>query len=203
MGVIRFDGHEVVAVSEVDFAGDFLLAAHRVEAEGMAFKGEEIEKVGDGGDFVGFGVDFELGKAEALLGGVGAEEVALLSGAVEAVTHCFAVNGDELGGEFATQAFGEVDEAGIEGLGVDGAEHASESVVAGHSEGEFEEFLEPGLLGFGEARHVVKALALANDGGGGDEEDFAKVVPFVASGARVGQIAEGRNRIWESSGVAF
>ena len=145
MRMIPFYRHEVVASVEADLVGVFLLAAHGIKAEGVSLEGKKIEKFRHGGNLVGLGVDFELGQAESLLAGKGAEQmqVALFARAVKAVTKGFAVNGDQLGRKLAAEAFHKTDEAGVEGLWIDGAEDPPKGIVAGNSAGEFEEFFEP------------------------------------------------------------
>ena len=112
-------------------------------------------------------------------------EMAAFGSVVEAVSHRFAVDGDELVAEFAVDFLDESDEASVEFFGVNGRKNTSESVVARHPVREFEEFFKPRFFEFSEALHVVKALALANDGGQCDEEDFAKIMPLVSTCSRV------------------
>lgn len=76
----------------------------------------------------------------------GMMEVALFGLMIETVKECFAVNRDELRRKFATEVFRKGNEANIEGLGIDGTEDASESVIAGDAAGEIEEFSQPGFF---------------------------------------------------------
>ena len=80
-----------------------------------------------------------------MLTGKSAEEmkVALFAGTVKAMTYGFAIDGDQFGREFAAEAFHKADEAGVEGLGIDGAEDPPKGIVARNTAGELEEFFEP------------------------------------------------------------
>ena len=111
--------------------------------------------------------------------------MALLGRMIETVTDCFAVNCVELRRKFATEAFREGNEASVEGLGINGTEDSSESVIAGHAVGELEEFSQPGFLVFRESLHVFEALALADDGSQGDEQNLTKEVLLVSPGSCV------------------
>lgn len=94
---------------------------------------------------------------------------------IKTVAHGFAVDGDELRSELPMGGLDESHETAVEALGIYGREHSAERVIARRAVGEFKEFAQPLLLEFGEARHVIKAFALADDGGESHEDDLAEV----------------------------
>lgn len=81
------------------------------------------------------------------------------------MTHCFAIDRDQLRGEFTIETLHKGDEASIESLGINRTEDASEGVIARNTVRKFEESLEPRFFVLGETFHVVEALALADDRG--------------------------------------
>lgn len=119
---------------------------------------------------------------------------------IKAVAHGLAINGDELRGELPVRGLDKSHETAVEPFGIYGREHSAERVIARGAVGEFEEFAQPGLLEFGEARHIIEAFALADDGSESHEDDLAKVVSFVTAFARIRQLTKRLNAFGKPTG---
>lgn len=131
-GPVAFEGEEVITAAGHDRLGDGGLRAHGVDGDQRALEFEPFQETGDGGDLVALVVDRLLAEHEALAGGPGRDGVQggppLRPGV--AAPRGLAVDGDEIGLGLA-QALDPGGKAGLEEVGVEGADHVVEGVVDG------------------------------------------------------------------------
>lgn len=73
-------------------------------------------------------------------------------------------------------------------LWIQGGKHPVEGVMRGDAIAQGEKRLEPVLLGFAKAFHVVEAFSGAQQGANGDHEHVNQIVIFGAVDSRVSQI---------------
>ena len=62
--LIPFERDDVTGAALHDFADDLLLAARRVDRDDRAFEIQQLQQIGDRGDFIGFFIRLDLSDDE-------------------------------------------------------------------------------------------------------------------------------------------
>jgi len=102
----------------------------------------------------------------------------------------FAVEGNNFPGDALAQALRPAQEAVEKRAGFERGKEAVEGVMTGDAVAQREESFEPVVPGMAEVLHVVEALATAQQGAQGDDEDVGQIVIATGLDARIGQVFE-------------
>lgn len=185
VSLVAFEGEDVVRILFDDGLGDVGMSAHGIEGDDLPGQGENLDKMGDGGEFVAFIRYIFLSESESALRGPGAHDVAGFGIKAVAATQFLAVDGDDLALESGMECTDVFSQAAVEEIGLDDGEDVGESLGAGNSIGHFDPFAQPVALKVAEILNIGKAVHAAKHGADGHEEDFAEMMQLVAARARI------------------
>jgi len=98
MFLIFLDRQDVVAAALDDLLGNGFLTAHRIDRHQGAMQVQQLQQLGNSGDFIGLAVHRHLAESEVVLGGLGADQMqgAKSTRRGRRMTERLAVDGDVL-----------------------------------------------------------------------------------------------------------
>jgi len=132
--LVIFDSENAVTTPRHNFLDDVFLTAHRVDGDDGIGQVDLLEQLGNGCDFVGFGVGGDLSQRDALFAGPSTDDVEwpqILAGIVRAAAS-FAVDGHQaIGtGVVAHDGLGDpILEAALEGFRLEGDEEPADAIA--------------------------------------------------------------------------
>lgn len=184
--LVAFDGQQVVGFLLQDLRGDLALAAHRVDADQIAFDQQCVEQLGDGADLVALAIDLLLPQHEAGLRGKRAHQVDRPVLPVARPAHRLAIDRKRAAAHRRDDPAHPASERVFERARIEDAEHPVEGVVRRDAALELQKALEPGHLVLGPERHVFEAVHVAQHRTDGDRQDLPQVMATrIARSARV------------------
>lgn len=181
-GLIAFDHEQIVPAPVNNLGGDFLLAAHGVNADQETFEVEGLEQFGNGGDFITFVIDALLAESDPQLRGESAHHVGCPAIPIRRAAKGLTINGQLSrpcrGHDLAHPAA----EEGLELLGVQGPEEAVEGGRRRNPILQHQKALEPGGSGPGPQGKVLAGIHVAQAGADGDHQHLPEIVQGAVAG---------------------
>lgn len=126
-----------------NLSGDGTLGAHRVDGDHGTLEIEHFQELGDGGDFMGFLADEDLGEGDPRFTGPRADGVEMTAFSAAGSAEGFAVDGNLAAFHREAEALKMGGDAAGEGGGFEGLEDPRRGVGAGNAMGQFQPFSQP------------------------------------------------------------
>ena len=166
------------------------MAPHGIDGDGAALHIEQVQEMGNGGDFVGLAIDPSLAEQHLHVGRPGADHGERLARArCLGAAQRLAINGYHA--LHAPAGSAQPRKAGaLQGLGVQAPEHPRKGVVRGDARGQAQEARKPVAVGLAELGHLHPVVCAADGGAQGDGEQIDEVVSARALHAGVGDALE-------------
>lgn len=186
--LIAFQAQHVVAALANDLFGDFLLTTHGIDGDDGAGNIQALQELGNGGDFVGFVVDFHLPQHQAIVLGPRAHQVdgGFFRRMIHAAAQTLTVDGDDFAVTQCRQISHPAGKAFAELALIDGREHRAEGIMRGNSVGQIQLFAKP--IGFGPAIFfdLDPVVGTTNHPAQRDDENILEPMLFLAIDTRIG-----------------
>ena len=176
VSLVAFEGEDVVGFFLDDGLGDVGVGAHGIKGDDLSGQGEDLDEMGNGGDFVAFIRHIFLSQSESALCGPSTYDVTGFGIKAVAATQSLAVDGDDLAFESGMERADVLGQAAVEEIGFDDGEDVREGLGAGNAVGHFDPFAQPVDLQFAEVFNVGKAVDPAKHCADGHEEHLAEMM---------------------------
>src|SRR5262245_59667366 len=201
--LVVLDRQQVVAACVPDLLGNGFLAADGGDADQRPVQVQQLQQLRYGHDLIALVANGDLGQAQAVLGGPGADQVQ--GGAVgpAAAAYGLAVDRNMKEAQGITDGVDPAGEAVLEGQRVQRREDSVEGVMRRRAVRQRQtDGPQPGLLGAAEAGDGIPGAGATEDRAQGDDEDIAEQVMVpegrmagVGKGGEVvGDVQGGRGR---------
>ena len=189
--LIAFDAEHVIGLFVDDLCGDLLLAAHGIDGDDGALEGQQVEKLGDGGDLVGLLIHRPCAQHQLLLGTPGRDHMhrTPVPGPVEGAAKGLAVHRHDAF-ERAGKRLRPGDEAGLEGGRIERPENQPELVVARCAVRKGQKTAQERELRLAEQRHAHPAVGAAQHRAQRQQQHLIKRIEHLERLARVGKISK-------------
>jgi hypothetical protein len=200
MRLVVFDRQHVVTPVGVDLLGKLLLAADGIDAHQRPVQVQQLQKLGNGRDFVRALFDRYLAKRQVVLGGLGTDQLQGTQLVRARTAQGLAIDGNLLDAEPLHQGQHPLAEASLKGHGIQARKDALKGIMRRDAVGEAKKSLEPGAAA--EGSDVGPAVAAGDDGTEGDGDNFEEAMES-AMAARIAEFGEvgfdGQGRTGHSS----
>src|SRR5262249_40337726 len=188
--LVPFDHQHIIAAARHDLLGDRFLAAEGVDGYQRSAQVQQLQKLGNGRDFVGLAVYRDLCQDQVGLRGPGTDQVQRPQRRTGRAAQRLAVDGDLAYADQTSDLAQPCQAAALEDAWVQGGEDALERIVAGHAVRQGQEAPEPGLALPGEHDEVGPVVAVADHAADGQDKDVKEQMARAANNPGVLQRAK-------------
>ncbi|CAM3901610.1 hypothetical protein POHY109586_24440 [Polaromonas hydrogenivorans] len=189
VAVVALEVEHVVRFTVHDGFGDGLLTPHGVNGDDAALDAQQLEQLGNGGDFVGLFVRLHLPQQHAGLARPGAHDMQRRLSAMARAAHALAINGHHAL-DLAGNALQPVDAYFLQRLRVNELEHPAKRVVRGNAIGQLQKRGEPFLLCLAKLHHVNPVIGPADNRAQRNHQNVHQFMAPCALDARIGHLPQ-------------